>query len=66
MDQLHPYLLSVGFKATDLTYIPISGLKGENLIEKCRDPNLTSWWEGDCLLNLLDNLKVPQRSITRP
>jgi len=54
--QLHPYLLSVGFKTNDLTYLPISGLKGENLIEKCNDHNLVSWWKGDCLIDLLDNL----------
>ena len=64
--QLSPYLSGIGFKKENVTYIPISGLQGYNLIEKCIDPNLTSWWDEKCLLDLLNELKVPQRQITRP
>ena len=57
---------SIGFKEPDVIYIPISGLEGDNLIEPCTNPKLTSWWKGECLIDLLDKLNVPRKVITKP
>lgn len=46
--------------------MPISGLEGLNLIEKYTDPNLTSWWKGESLMEMLDKVKVPTRTVNKP
>ncbi len=46
--------------------MPISGLEGLNLIEKYNDPILTDWWKGDSLIQMLDKLKVPPRTVNKP
>lgn len=43
----------------DVTYIPISALNGENIVEKS---TLLSWYEGQSLLHLLENIEV-QRDV---
>ena len=42
------------FKSDCLSYIPISGLSGENLLTRSEDPLLTSWYDGPCLVEVLD------------
>jgi sulfate adenylyltransferase subunit 1 len=39
----------------DVTYLPISALKGDNIVD--RSPNL-SWHEGDTLLELLEKVEI--------
>jgi translation elongation factor EF-1alpha len=63
---LLPYLISVGFKKDDIQFVPISGLEGHNLITRHEDPNLTKWYSGECLIEILDKVKVPPRLITKP
>lgn len=66
--QVKPYLLTIGFKETDITFVPISGLLGENLTSKATEERLTSWYGTDspCLLELLDKMRLPQRNFTKP
>ncbi len=40
---------------SDLTYIPVSALKGENIVRKSR---IMSWYSGVPLLNYLENVEV--------
>ncbi|XP_071501814.1 uncharacterized protein [Diadema antillarum] len=63
--KLGSFLKQAGFKDSDIEYIPCSGLTGENLTEKAKEPNLTSWYSGTCLLEHIDKLKPPKRSIDR-
>lgn len=44
---------SLGLK--EVTYIPISALKGDNIVEKSAE---TPWYEGEALLHLLENVQV--------
>jgi elongation factor 1 alpha-like protein len=54
-EKLEQHLVKkLGFKADCLSYIPISGLSGENLLTRSSDPNLTSWYDGPCLVEVLD------------
>ena len=39
----------------DVTYIPISALNGDNIVDRA---NNMSWYEGDCLLEHLENIHV--------
>lgn len=60
------FLKQTGFKECDVTFVPTSGLKGENLIKPSSDPNLASWYTGPCLLDVIDNFKPPERAIGKP
>ena len=55
-EMVSTYLKSIGFKAADTSFIPISALTDENVTRKATEPRLTSWYGTDqpCLLELLD------------
>lgn len=44
------FLKKVGFKDTQLSFVPCSGLSGENLIER-KEPKLSAWYDGPTLYN---------------
>ncbi|UEG48990.1 GTP-binding protein [Ferruginibacter lapsinanis] len=44
---------SLGLK--DITYIPISALNGDNIVDKSEN---ISWYTGSCLLDILENVKL--------
>lgn len=68
----------VGYKETDLLFVPCSGLQGENLSKKCANEKLTSWYNenkvfdsksikgGLSLLDCVNMLKPQERSIDKP
>ena len=51
---------SVGFRDADVSYIPVSGLTGENLTHSS---NQMSWYTGPTLVDAINKLKPPQRLI---
>lgn len=55
-DKVLPFLIEQHFDKKNITFVPISGLTGENLITKATDPNLTKWYGEDnpCLFDILD------------
>jgi len=71
----------VGFKETDITFVPCSGLSGENLTENATASNLVSWYNQDCLksdtertmsikpltlLQAINSLKTAEKPIDKP
>eukprot|EP00794_Sanderia_malayensis_P004740 gene4740-5363_t len=64
--KLKAFLKQAGFKDSDVTYIPCSGLTGENLIEKSSVPELISWYKGTHLVEQIDKFKPPERPIDKP
>lgn len=44
------FLKKVGFKDTQLSFVPCSGLSGENLVER-KEPKLSAWYDGPTLYN---------------
>lgn len=58
--KLEPFLEKSGYSAKDVTYVPISGLTGDN-IKKLVDPSVCSWYKGDTLMKILDELPVENR-----
>lgn len=64
-DNLSEFLKKVGYKSEDVFWIPISGLNGDNLADNLSKYKC-SWYDGPCLLELLDSLKVPPRDENLP
>jgi elongation factor 1 alpha-like protein len=59
------FLKKVGFKDTQLSFVPCSGLSGENLIER-KEPKLSAWYDGPTLYNRIDNFAPAVRDMERP
>lgn len=60
---LDPFLKRAGFK--DVFFIPISGLRGINLIEKSNATGL-EWYRGPTLIELIDSIPQPPRNLRKP
>jgi elongation factor 1 alpha-like protein len=64
--KLSLFLKVAGYRDNDIQYIPCSGLLGENLTKKLANNNNNNWYNGICLLDAIDQLKPPERSIDKP
>lgn len=64
--KLKSFLKQAGFKDSDVTFTPCSGLTGENLTKGAQEPALKAWYKGPHLLDVIENFKVPERAIDRP
>ncbi|KAG0176932.1 HBS1-like protein [Apophysomyces sp. BC1034] len=63
---LGAFLLQVGFRKSNLTYVPVSGLTGENLIERSTIAELVAWYKGPSLMELVDAFEPPVRLLDKP
>ncbi|MHA2357157.1 MAG: translation elongation factor EF-1 subunit alpha [Candidatus Heimdallarchaeaceae archaeon] len=52
-----------GFDMNKVSFVPVSGMKGDNLSEK---PEQMSWYDGPTLLDALDTFEVPPKPIDKP
>ncbi|XP_053680134.1 protein HBS1 [Anopheles nili] len=64
--KLKVFLKQAGFRDADVTYVPCSGLTGENLVKEPTDLGLTQWYNGPTLLKVIDSFKTPERAIDKP
>ncbi|KAI8334736.1 P-loop containing nucleoside triphosphate hydrolase protein [Chlamydoabsidia padenii] len=64
--KLGVFLLQAGYRKTNLTYVPVSGLTGENLVKKSETEALTSWYHGPCLMDVIDTIEPPVRLLDKP
>lgn len=64
--KLQSFLKQAGFRDSDVTYVPCSGLTGENLTSPPTSPQLASWYTGPCLLDVIDKFKCPERPVSKP
>ena len=55
-----------GFKESDLSFIPCSGLTGENLTKLPTCDKLKSWYSGKTLAGVVDTMKTPARAMEKP
>lgn len=51
--KLKTFLRQVGFKESDVSFVPCSGLTGQNLIIKPTENDLLRWYDGPCLLEVI-------------
>lgn len=56
--KLKTFLKQAGFKESDITYVPCSGLTGENLVKPPTNPELISWYKGPTLSTVIGKLKL--------
>ncbi|XP_072558952.1 HBS1-like protein isoform X3 [Paramormyrops kingsleyae] len=64
--KLGHFLKQAGFKDSDVSYIPTSGLSGENMSVRSTLPQLTAWYQGPCLLEQIDAFRPPPRCVEKP
>ncbi|XP_068628525.1 protein HBS1 [Battus philenor] len=64
--KLKTFLKQAGFKESDVTFVPCSGLTGENLVKPPNELELCRWYKGPCLLDVIDQCNVPVRSVGKP
>jgi len=65
--KLRPFLTrQAGFRESDLTFLPCSGLTGENLTTSSSEEALAGWYRGPSLVEAIDALKPPERAINQP
>lgn len=60
------FLKQAGYKDVDLSYIPCSGLGGENLTKAVSEPKLASWYKGSTLVEQIDKFKAVERPMDKP
>merc|ERR1719295_688862 len=66
-DKLRLFLTKqAGFKETDLSFVPCSGLTGENLTQSHSSEKLRSWYKGPSLVEVVDTMKTPLRAMEKP
>ncbi|XP_017784891.1 PREDICTED: HBS1-like protein isoform X2 [Nicrophorus vespilloides] len=65
-DKLKVFLKQAGFREADVTFVPCSGLSGQNLVKKSTENELISWYNGSTLLEVIDNFRPPERPISKP
>lgn len=63
--KLLPFLKQTGFKEKGVTFVPCSGLTGENLLER-KEAELSAWYSGLTLIQAIDSLQLPERSLEKP
>lgn len=63
--KLEPFLEKCGFKKEDVYYVPISGLTGDNILNKV-NPITCKWYNGKTLMEILDQMPVENRDPNGP
>lgn len=63
--KLKIFLKQAGFKESDVTYVPCSGLTGENVAKHPIEAELLKWYKGPCLLDVIDKFNVPERPVSK-
>lgn len=64
-EQLTPFLAQSGFHPSMVSFIPVGAMSGENVTERA-EAGLKQWYAGRTLVQELDALQVPPRSLDAP
>ncbi|KAK3089321.1 hypothetical protein FSP39_002718 [Pinctada imbricata] len=64
--KLGQFLKQVGYRDTDISFVPCSGLNGENLVKPISEPKLSSWYKGSTLAEQIDKFKPVTRQMDKP
>ncbi|CAL5993020.1 Translation_elongation factor [Hexamita inflata] len=55
---------TVGFNDKNISFLPTSALVGDNLTTRVAPGHkLASWYNGPCLVELIDEIKIPKRDV---
>ncbi|KAF8529943.1 EF Tu GTP binding domain-containing protein [Gautieria morchelliformis] len=67
VEDLRPFLLQSGFLASKTKFVPVSAIAGVNLVNQASNfTALSTWYNGTTLVDLLDELDPPVRSLDSP
>ncbi|KAK9338875.1 hypothetical protein LIPSTDRAFT_140341 [Lipomyces starkeyi NRRL Y-11557] len=64
-ETLLAFLSAAGFSESQTTFVPCSGLSGDNIVKRSTRPEL-SWYNDSSLLEELENLTIVERDIGAP
>ncbi|XP_021367800.1 HBS1-like protein isoform X1 [Mizuhopecten yessoensis] len=64
--KLGSFLKTAGYRDTDISFIPCSGLSGENLAKTVSEPQLSAWYRGNTLVEQIDRFKIVTRPLDKP
>jgi len=59
------FLTDANFSEKRITFIPLAGLTGENVTKKTEN-SAAHWYTGETLLEALERVGLPERSLTKP
>jgi elongation factor 1 alpha-like protein len=59
------FLTEASFLEKRITFIPLAGLTGENVVKKIYDNSAAHWYTGETLLQALERIELPQRNMTK-
>ncbi|KAH6629286.1 elongation factor 1-alpha [Boeremia exigua] len=59
------FLTEASFVEKRITFIPLAGLTGENVVNKISNP-AADWYTGETLLEALERIELPQRHLEKP
>ncbi|XP_043501802.1 HBS1-like protein isoform X1 [Polistes fuscatus] len=65
VDKMSVFLKQAGYRET-ITFVPCSGLSGENVVTSPKAEDLSNWYTGPTLVNVIDNFKCPERPVNKP
>lgn len=63
--QVQDFLLQQDFKPKRIQFVPLSGLTGENVVERT-DADLQRWYNGPTLLEAIDDFQPANRQLEKP
>lgn len=63
--QVSAFLTAAGFMTKNITFIPCSGLKGDNIVRHSTEAE-ASWYSGPTLVEVLDNSEPVTRALSKP
>ncbi|XP_052274805.1 HBS1-like protein isoform X1 [Dreissena polymorpha] len=64
--KLGQFLKQAGFKEGDTSYVPVSGLAGENLAGPVKEARLAEWYKGSTLAEQIDKFRPVVRPVDKP
>jgi elongation factor 1 alpha-like protein len=64
--QTSAFLTAAGFLEKKISFIPCSGLQGDNIARKSTEASLLSWYKGPTLVEELDVIEPITRALTKP
>jgi elongation factor 1 alpha-like protein len=63
--QVTGFLAATGFQSKNVSFVPVSGLHGDNLARRSAEP-AASWYQGPTIVEELENSEPTTRALTKP
>lgn len=63
--QVTGFLAATGFQPKNISFVPVSGLNGDNLVRRSADP-AASWYQGPTIVEELESSEPTTRALTKP